>query len=192
MLHLIIESFTRPRETMRGILRRDLPEALLLPAAVAICCVVAAVEGAFAVVFGTGSDGSLLRGPIGLAVVQFGILLVSALLIDRVGAMFGGTGNWKSAMIVAIWYMVVSLGPNMIVLYVQHSGEDMSTFLAVQFIAAGWMLVVLTGFVQVVHGFKSAFLTGLGVLATGFFFGLLVLLALSALGILPPGAESNV
>ena len=130
MLHLIIESFIRPRETMRGILRRDLPEALLLPAAVTICCVVAAVEGVFAVVFGTGSDGSLLRGPIGLAVVQFGILLVSALLIDRVGAMFGGTGNWKSAMIVAIWYMVVSLGPNMIVLYVQHSGWDMSTFLA--------------------------------------------------------------
>ena len=192
MLHLIIESFVRPRETMRGILRRDLPEALLLPAAVAICCVVAAVEGVFAVVFGTGSDGSLLRGPIGLAVVQFGILLVSALLIDRVGAMFGGNGTWKSAMIVAIWYMVVSLGPNMIVLYVQHSGGDMSTFLAVQFIAAGWMLVMLTGFVQVVHGFKNAFLTGLGVLATGFFFGLLVVLALSALGIVPPGAESNV
>ena len=184
MLQLIVQSFFRPRETMAHILRMNFPENILFRAGIVVCAIIAAIEGLFVVFAGKNSDLSpMVSGPIALAIMQFGILIFTALLIDRVGGMFGGTATFRAALTVAVWYTIVALIPNIVVLYLQVVGNDLAPL--IQIAVAFWMVIVFTSFVQIAHGFRSAAMTAIGVLGTAFIFGLLVLFVLGMLGVLP-------
>lgn len=191
MLQLFWQSYVQPRETMRQVLRFNFPVNLLFWAALAMCCAIAAIEGVFVQIASPESDlANITAGPIRLAALQFGITILTAVVIDRVGRLFGGEIDFQQALTVAVWYTAVALLPNIAVLFLQAIGHPMA--IVVQLAAAFWMVIIFTGFVQVACGFESAFLTGIGVLGTGFIFGLVILTLMGALGFLPTEVAPNV
>ena len=71
---------------------------MLFLAAICICSAIAAIEGVFVQLSTAESDlKSVTTSPMMLAGLQFGILMMMAVVLDRVGRLFGGTITFRKA-----------------------------------------------------------------------------------------------
>lgn len=136
--------------------------------------------------FGAGSESLdpfsafMLASPIRTAVVQWGFLALSVLLIHRVGRAFGGRGSFADALLVVVWLQVLMLGFQLLQLVVTPILPGLAGVIGlVSFVLYFWLM---THFIAELHGFTSRGLVFLGMmltgLAAGFVLGVLMILIL--------------
>lgn len=122
----------------------------------------------------------MLASPIRTAVVQWGFLALSVLLIHRVGRAFGGRGSFADALLIVVWLQVLMLGFQVLQLVVAPILPGLAGVIGlVSFVVYFWLM---THFIAELHGFTSRGLVFLGImltgLAAGFVLGVLMILIL--------------
>lgn len=179
-------SVADPRGGAREVLRLNLQtgERLGLLALVAILNVLA-VE----LFVGLTADApdpfiaAFINQPAAFAGMQLGGMLLMSALIHGVGRMFGGQGRFAEAVDIVIWLQAILL--------VLQVGQVVAMVilppLALLFGLAsiGVLLWMLPQFVAELHGFRSAFVTFLGMVGTAAIF--LVVLSLAVAATFSPG-----
>lgn len=159
LLRLVFETLRAPRPTFARLHRMNLPaEALWM--ALALTVVISMIFGVLMVlVLGDPppqSDPEMAvasPNPIVLGLAQFAILLVSVILIDRIGRMMGGSGDLPGAILAVAWLQFVLTCFQI----VQTTVVLISPFLGVPLFIAGLVIFfwLLTCFIAELHGFAS-------------------------------------
>jgi hypothetical protein len=130
----------------------------------------------------------MLGSPFRTAVLQWGFLALSVVLIYRVGRAFGGGGSFPDALLIVVWLQTLMLGFQVVQLVVSPILPGLAGLIGLLSFAI--YLWLLTAFIAELHGFASRGLVFLGVvltsLAAGFVLAILFIL------ILGPGAFVNV
>jgi hypothetical protein len=130
----------------------------------------------------------MLGSPFRTAVLQWGFLALSVLLIHRVGRAFGGRGSLPDALLIVVWLQALMLGFQVAQLVVAPILPALAGLIAlVSFVVYFWLL---THFIAELHGFASRGLVFVGMLLTGLATGFV--LAVLFILILGPGAFVNV
>lgn len=130
----------------------------------------------------------MLGSPFRTAVLQWGFLALSVLLIHRVGRAFGGRGSLPDALLIVVWLQALMLGFQVAQLVVAPILPALAGLIAlVSFVVYFWLL---THFIAELHGFASRGLVFLGMVVTGIAAGFA--LAVLFILILGPGAFVNV
>lgn len=130
----------------------------------------------------------MLASPFRTAVLQWGFLALSVVLIHRVGRAFGGRGSFPDALLIVVWLQTLMLGFQLIQLVVSPILPGLAGLIGL--VSFGVYLWLLTVFIAELHGFASRGLVFLGMvlsaLAAGFALAVLFIL------ILGPGAFTDV
>lgn len=176
MIALAFNSLFAPRETIRRILRLPYDRNVFLLAAGLLACVSGIVNGLFVPTL----DGSA-TAPIAVAIRQMVLFAVLAFAIDRLGRMFGGKGTFDGALRVVVWHSAVEVIA-MVIMFVSVVIFGALGQLALV-VMLFWLFYILAVFVQELHGFKSLFLTIVGLIAGGIAIGIPAMLILAALGL---------
>lgn len=130
----------------------------------------------------------MLGSPIRTAVLQWGFLALSVLLIHRVGRAFGGRGSLADALLIVVWLQALMLGFQLVQLVVTPILPALAGLIALaSFVVYFWLL---THFIAELHGFASRGLVFLGMVLTGLAAGFV--LAVLFILILGPEAFANV
>ncbi len=180
MLKLLVSTLSAPRVTMAQILRLDMSSNQVMQgAAIVSCC--AGILGYALVYLMHQVDPANVQepgSPITRAAINFGLIYLIGLIIDRVGRLFGGVGNFDGALRVSIWSSLVGL--------LAILGSLFVIFIDVQFgllaltVFSAWSFVLLALFVQELHQFRN-----LGVTIAGMFgLAFVLLLAFSSLALM--------
>jgi Yip1 domain len=128
----------------------------------------------------------MLGSPFRTAVLQWGFLALSVVLIHRVGRAFGGRGSLPDALLIVVWLQALMLGFQLVQLVVSPILPDLAGLIGlVSFVIYFWLL---THFIAELHGFASRKLVFVGMVATGLAAGF----ALAVLFILILGPEAFV
>ena len=128
----------------------------------------------------------MLGSPFRTAVLQWGFLALSVLLIHRVGRAFGGRGSLPDALLIVVWLQALMLGFQLVQLVVAPILPALAGLIAlVSFVVYFWLL---THFIAELHGFASRGLVFVGMVLTGLAAGF----ALAVLFILILGPEAFV
>lgn len=126
--------------------------------------------------------------PIRSAVVQWLILFLSVVLIDRIGRARGGTGSFADAMLIVVWLQILMLALQAVQLLALVIVPPLAALLNI----AGLLLFfwLMTSFIAELHGFASrqAVFFGIVVTAIAVAFVLVVVVVL----ILGPEALTDV
>jgi len=180
MLNLLLSTFSAPRVTIAHILRLPMSSVQVMQGALIVSCI-AGIFG-YALVFmmhrldpeNLPQPGS----PFLRAGINFGLMYFVALLIDRVGALFGGVGNFDGALRVSIWSSLVGLVAIFGALIVLYINPQIGLLALTAFSA--WSFVLLAIFVQELHHFRNLGLTIAGMLGLAF----VLLIAFSTLAVM--------
>ena len=128
----------------------------------------------------------MLGSPFRTAVLQWGFLALSVVLIYRVGRAFGGRGSLPDALLIVVWLQALMLGFQLVQLVVAPILPALAGLIAlVSFVVYFWLL---THFIAELHGFASRGLVFVGMVLTGLAAGF----ALAVLFILILGPEAFV
>lgn len=114
----------------------------------------------------------MLASPFRAAVVQWGFLALSVLLIHRVGRAFGGRGSFPDALLIVVWLQCLTL-----VLQVLQLVADVIAPPLAGIIGLGGLVLFLwlmTHFIAELHGFRSRGLVFVGMVITAIAAGLVV------------------
>ena len=185
---LVRDSLTRPRQTIRTVLDLRLPPALLWEVLVLV-----AVLGDLLVWGGlalTSPGRSVLTapgmpGPLFMAALQLVLMIGAIYAIDRVGRLFGGTGDFAGALAVMVWLQVVMLALQLGQFVLYLIAPPVADLLGIALFAV--MFWLISNFIAELHGFRSLVAVLLGVILG--IVGLVVALSfvLFALGVVVSG-----
>lgn len=122
----------------------------------------------------------MLASPVRAAVVQWGFLALTGVLMHRVGRAFGGHGGFADALLIVVWLQIIMLGFQVLQMVVALLVPGLMGVIAlVSFVVYFWLL---THFIAVLHGFASRGMVFLGILLTalaaGFVLGVLMMILL--------------
>jgi hypothetical protein len=114
----------------------------------------------------------LLASPFRAALVQWGFLALSVLLIHRVGLAFGGTGSFPDALLLVVWLQCLTL----VLQVLQLASSVMVPALAGMIGLAGFVLFLwlMTNFIAELHGFRALGPVFFGMVATAIAAGLVI------------------
>lgn len=185
MLQLAIASLIQPGPSIQQVLRMPVADAILLRVAIVVACLSGIIDPIVATLIADPALAATGNAPIITAGIQLAVIMVTTFAIDRIGGMFGGTGNFNGAFKVSVWYAVISIIPSTIVLILQATGSQIGVLVFV--VVSFWLVFVLATFVRVLHGFRSQFLTLLGVLGSSFLILVFSLILLNMFGIVNLG-----
>jgi hypothetical protein len=186
---LVSDSLVSPRAAARAVLDLRLGRGDLLQAAVAVTAL-GVVIGFVAFVVGRADvdqvSAAIVTNPLVGAAMQLGVLLVVALLADRIGALFGGVGGFDGALALVVWLNAMLLLIQTAQLLTLVLVPPLAGLIAVA--AVVWALWAFANFVAELHGFQNAFFVLGGVILSMIvvFFGLAMVLAM--LGFAPQEA----
>jgi hypothetical protein len=178
----MIQSFTQPRAAIRDVLDYDIAERELVLAALLVACIVSVASAVIAILTADPEVTPFL-GPFQEAILNFVMIMGGAVLVNRVGIAFGGRGGRLPSMKIMIWLSWISILPNMLVMFMVGTQMDLAMPVLLSINLA--LAIIFAVFVQTVHGFKSLFLTVIGVIGTSILFMMLLLFALGLAGVLP-------
>ncbi len=157
LLRLALQTVRQPRTTLGALLALDLPrQALWLAMVLVVVVSVILAEIVNIVLVATVGDGDVtgpVLSPFAFGGIQMMILILSVVLIDRVGRMMGGTGTVEGAILAVTWLQFI-----MICLQVAQSvALVLFPFGATVIVLFGvaLFLYLLTAFVAELHGFAS-------------------------------------
>lgn len=180
MLNLLLSSFSAPRVTIAKIFRLQLSSVQVMQFALLVSCV-AGIMGYALVYMMHQVDPVNIQtpgSPLMRAAVNFGLIYLIAVLIDRVGALFGGVGNFDGSLRVSIWSSLIGLVAifgSLVVLFL----DSQIGLLALTAFSA-WSFVLLALFIQELHQFRNLAVTIAGMLGVAF----VVLIAFSTLALM--------
>ncbi len=100
-----------------------------------------------------GPAGQPILSPLAFAGIQLGILVLSVVLIDRVGRMMGGRGDLDGAILAVVWLQFVMVCLQIVqsvLLLLFPFGAALVVILGIAI-----FLYLLTAFVTELHGFES-------------------------------------
>ncbi|WP_103256298.1 YIP1 family protein [Tabrizicola aquatica] len=106
----------------------------------------------------------LAQSPFQTAVVQWLVLILSAVLIFRVGRAFDGHGSLADAILVVVWLQLVMLGVQLLQLTAFLLVPPLGGLLGI--IGFGVFLWLSVNFIAELHGFRSLGLVFLGMFLT--------------------------
>ena len=183
MFGLVIDSFLKPRETIATVLRWGYDEAALIRIAALISVALGILQGVGTFANAPADDGAVLQSPFFIAGFQFAETLIMAVAVHQIGKALGGRADFRAALTVSVWFLLVSLLPGVIFTVLQVAATGLIPIFVL--VLGIWMIGMFSIFVQEIHGFESLFLTVLGVVGTGFLFGMVFLMILSGAGVVP-------
>lgn len=184
MFSLAISSLTQPGPAITQVLRQNFDNATLFLVAALLACITGIMDPVIGLLLARDTAIAAPLPPFVVAGIQMGAIMVTALAAHRIGAMFGGKGNFNGSLKVSVWYGVVSILPSLAILILQATGSGAAPL--VQLVVLVWMMFVLSTFIKVLHGFDNLFLTALGVVGASFIIGIVSVLILSAFGLIQP------
>lgn len=156
LVRLAVRTVREPRPVFAELRALSLPRDVLWQAlaAVVIVSVILAeiVNMVLAAALG-GPAGQAFLSPLAFVGIQFAILALSVLLIDRVGRMMGGTGDLDGAVLAVAWLQFVMVCLQIVqsaVLLVFPVGAALIVLAGVAV-----FLYLLTAFVTELHAFDS-------------------------------------
>lgn len=187
MLNIALQSLIRPREGARAIFSWPVekPDLMKIAALIAVISGIAdVVSRMFMPEMAEGQ--SMSASPLWIAAFQFvGIVLV-ALLLDRIGRMLGGHGDFAGALKASIWFAFAWIIGIAVIILTLVLVPPLAPIIQLGIMV--WMLIAFTLFVQELHGFRNFFATFAGVFGVGFVFGMVVLMVAVSTGLLPTEA----
>lgn len=118
----------------------------------------------------------MLASPFRAAIMQWGFLALSVVLIHRVGRAFGGTGSFADALLIVVWLQCLTLVLQLLQLVASVIAPPLSGVIGL----AGFVLFLwlMTHFIAGLHGFRSRGLVFLGMVVTAAAAGLVIGIAL--------------
>jgi hypothetical protein len=189
VLPLIPATVTAPRPSFRALLDLHLDRALLWQMLVAVACVTALLFVAsmqLALALGGEPLPVPLPQPLMLAVIEFAMLALMALLIYWGGRMVGGTGELADSLLAVIWLQTVLNTLQIAQLVVMLLSPTLSGLIGVaSVVLAFWLITV---FIAELHGFRSLARTFAGVLIGLFGLAMALMPVLAMIGIGIPEA----
>jgi hypothetical protein len=160
-----------PRSMARAIMQMNIPASTGWIALLLMVVVSALLTSVAVMIAPTDPDPQvqaeiqmLLGSPFKLALLQAVVMLVSLVLIHTVGRRFGGTGRFSDALVLLVWieFLLIALQAVQIVaLLVSAAFADM-----VGLAGAVLFMWLLSQFIAELHGFRSALIVFLGIIAT--------------------------
>jgi Yip1 domain len=114
----------------------------------------------------------MLASPFRAAVVQWGFLALSVLLITRVGRAFGGTGSSPDALLIVVWLQCLTLVLQVLQLVATVVAPPLAGIIGLGGFAL--FLWLMTHFITELHGFRSRGLVFLGMVMTAIAAGLVI------------------
>lgn len=183
---LMIESVRDPVRAVPKLLALDLPmEARWIGLGIVV-----ALSGVSTVIAGWLFPmpvdvpwAEITSSPLRMAMIQgLGMIFVAGTMA-YVGQLFGGKGQFRDALLLAVWTEAVLLVIQFAQLFTMILFPFIASILALaSFILLFWMI---SGFTMGLHGFKSRAAVLIGLIATLFVAGTIFLLILSAFGLAP-------
>ncbi|MBL4811385.1 MAG: hypothetical protein JKX69_03270 [Rhodobacteraceae bacterium] len=178
LVALLRQSISAPTQAIRSIIGLGLPRNELFAAMVlvtALSTIVAALTGDLVIM--VMPDGELITASVfTFAVVNVSILTIMAFALDMVGRAFGGKGNLDGALIVSIWWQLLSLIAGIALLGADVILGDASWLLRVG--VYGLLFWCFLSYISEIHGFNSL-LAAFGVVVVALIaiaFGMTILL----------------
>lgn len=119
----------------------------------------------------------MMASPIRSAVVQWLVLVVSVLLIYRLGRAWGGQGSLPDTLLIVVWLQVIMLGVQLVQLLALVIAPPLAGLVNI----AGLVLFfwLMSSFIAELHGFANRGKVLAGILVTTFAVALLVVFVLS-------------
>jgi hypothetical protein len=157
LLRLAVQTLRQPRRTFADLRALALPrevlwQALLLVVVISVL-LAEAVNLLLAAIVPNGTAGRPLVGPFAFGGIQFAMLILSVLLIDRIGRMMGGVGDLDGAILAVTWLQFIMICLQV----VQSAALVIFPFGSALIVLLGIVLFLylLTAFVAELHGFPS-------------------------------------
>lgn len=126
---------------------------------------------------------AFLSVPMWLAVLQFGAMIVSAVVITVIGRAFGGHGTFEDAILLIAWVELILVGLQamqiVLMLIMPGSAALMSM------VAFGISVYLTISMTKALHGFESVAKVALGFIGTVFVLGFVLSVIAAAFGIFP-------
>lgn len=114
----------------------------------------------------------MLASPFRAALVQWGFLALSVVLIDRVGRAFGGTGSFADALLIVVWLQCLTLVLQLLQLVTGVIAPSLAGIIGLGgFVLFLWLM---THFIAELHGFRNRGLVFVGMIVTAIAAGLIL------------------
>jgi Yip1 domain len=129
----------------------------------------------------------MLASPFRAALVQWGFLALSVVLIDRIGRAFGGTGSFADALLIVVWLQCLTLILQLLQLVTGIIAPPVAGIIGLGgFVLFLWLM---THFIAELHGFRSRGLVFVGMVVTaiaaGLILGTVLILAVGPEALMP-------
>ncbi|MCV2881219.1 Yip1 family protein [Actibacterium sp. XHP0104] len=187
---LLIDTLRTPRQAAARVLAIDVPmSALWQIMAVEVIASLVLTHLADALTPGAGPSMMPMdmRNPFVTVLFVAAMTVILVLLVDRVGGLFGGKGDFTGAFKLVLWQQAVILVFQVAQLLSMVVLPPFAPLIGIaSYILTLWLL---TNFVAELHGFRSRPLVFVGVLLTGILFGFVLIFVLQMLGLAPPPME---
>lgn len=184
---LLPETFRDPQSAARRIIALGLPmEARWLGLALVVVLAVIETQIALLLIPGSGQPEFLavLSDPLVGVPAQALALFLVALVIDRIGAVFGGRGRFADALLLVVWIEFVMTLAQAAQLLAMLVLPPVGALLAIAVMIG--FIWILAQFIAALHGFENLFKVILG-MVVGFAIVVTILATLFAsLGLMPP------
>lgn len=188
---LVLRSYARPREAARDVLALPTPPEVWRLALAATVSLSMLLTYLTVISSGSGAIEDMIgpfRHPVLATVLMGALIVVSASVLHRVGAMFGGSGTFEGALRMMVWQQAVMLPLQLVALIAMPlQGILLGP------VSIALSLWLLTNFTTQLHGFKSLFSVFVIIIFTIFLLATAIAFVLTFLGVMPPPPElSNV
>ena len=120
--------------------------------------------------------------------IQIASLALFAVAVTWIGSLFGGTGRFSDALLAVTWVQGVMLVPQAVQILIFPVLPGVSGLIALGSVVLFFYL--LSQFICVVHGFRSAVAVFFVVIGTLLALGIVLAVLFTMLGVLPVGPEA--
>ncbi|MEZ5762223.1 MAG: Yip1 family protein [Paracoccaceae bacterium] len=120
--------------------------------------------------------------------IQISSLALFAVAVTWIGSLFGGTGRFSDALLAVTWVQGVMLVPQAVQILIFPVLPGVSGLIALGSVVLFFYL--LSQFICVVHGFRSAVAVFFVVIGTLLALGIVLAVLFTMLGVLPVGPEA--
>ncbi|MGL4310502.1 MAG: Yip1 family protein [Paracoccaceae bacterium] len=180
-------SLTRPRDAAAQLLAMNLPDPPRWMGLALVAALSTILSSASLILFppvATLPGAALFASPLRAASLILAFLVVASMLVQWLGSLFGGTGIFRDALLLVVWWQF---------LLVLCQAIQIALLLVVPplTIVTGYVFLILalwlaTHFIAELHGFTSAAKVFVGIIA-GFFLTVVAISLLAVMmGLTPP------
>ncbi len=186
ILALVLATLRDPRGTARHLLAMQLPLNVLWLVLFTVAVVSALIGQAAGMLLTAGSGAVVLLGPLTMAGLHLGGLLLTVFAVHHIGRMMGGQGTMERSLILMSWLEIVMIAVQLaqlvLLFLLSFTGSGLPGLLVVgaSFALIAW---VFTAFVAEIHGFRNLWLVFLMTIASVLAISFALSLILSFMGL---------